>query len=127
FRGESGAKAFRSSHPAVEQVRDLILARVQSVATDDSHDYSATQKDLGNLIDTWERAVADGVVEVYQDRKNPYRALLIDATMALTTEDIENESRSKTPWPTPQSMRDVDAETRLAPLRRPRSRANTES
>ena len=127
FRGEAGAAAFHSTHRAVELVRDQILARVHAVATDDSHDYAATQKDLGNLIATWERAVSEKVVEVYHDRKDPHRALLIDATMALTTDDIDIDSRSRTPWPTPQSMRDVDAETRLAPLRRQKVRTDTES
>src|SRR5699024_12623473 len=125
--GESGPPAFATTHPAVALVPDQSLARVHAEATDDSHDYAATQKDLGSLSATWERGVSEKVVEVYHDRKDPHRALLIDATMALTTDDIDIDSRSGTPWPTPQSMRDVDAETRLAPLRRQKVRTDTES
>ena len=127
FRENNGTKTFHSTHPTVTRVRDQILARAQDVSEPESHDFAATQKDLSNLVATWEQSVKDGDVEVYQDRKDPKRALLIDATMALTTEDIEIHSRSNTPWPTPQSMRDVDAETRLAPLSRRPSGTSTGS
>lgn len=114
LRGDNAASEIRR-HPAdVSRVVEAIVRRAERTNPSEDSVSRATQLELDELIATWQRSVpADGKL-VYKDRRNPLAALLVDASQALDLPDIPI-SKGQAPWPTPNSMRDVDAETGLRP------------
>lgn len=116
LRPDDAAAAYDPTLPEVKAVQDAVLERVQRVA--DSVTYSGAKKDIARLSASWhDSARSQDGVRQYANRRDTSRALLIDATQALTTEAAPRSATVSLPWPTPQSMRDVDAETNLFPAR----------
>lgn len=111
LRADAAASGARDASVTIDKIRDLILERVQNV---DSREHDATAKELEILLNTWRTAINNNEDLVYSDRKVPERALLINSTQALEDPDFVY-STDTVPWPTPMSMRDVDAETTLRP------------
>ncbi|MHA7181619.1 helicase-related protein [Arthrobacter sp. MDB2-24] len=114
LRGEAGQVRVESH--LVDQVMALIGDRVEAI---DSEEAAATREELERLVNIWRKAALDDVDLPYQEKRSSPRSLLIDSSKALEDPDFVY-STSTTPWPTPRSMRDVDAETTLrpAPLRK---------
>lgn len=109
LRGNAGA--VRDESPAVDQVMAWIRDRVALV---DSGEADATMKELERLLNIWRQAaLADSDLPYEKSRTAPH-ALLVDSGKALADPDFVY-STSSLPWPTPRSMRDVDAETTLRP------------
>ena len=111
LRADTSARGARDASVTIDRVCELILERVQNV---DSREHEATGKELEILVNTWRTAINNNDDLVYSDRKVPERALLINSTQALEDPDFVYSTDS-VPWPTPMSMRDVDAETTLRP------------
>ncbi|MGW6173693.1 helicase-related protein [Arthrobacter sp. NPDC055138] len=106
----------RDESSSVDEVMSWIGDRVTAV---DSEEADATREELERLINIWRKAAFADADLPYQATKKSPRALLIDSAKALEDPDFVY-STSTLPWPTPRSMRDVDAETTLrpAPLRK---------
>jgi ATP-dependent helicase YprA (DUF1998 family) len=100
----------------VDQIMSLIGDRVEAIDPEESE---ATREELERLLNIWRKAALADADLPYQEKRNNPRALLIDSSKALEDPDFVY-STSTIPWPTPRSMRDVDAETTLrpAPLRK---------
>lgn len=111
LRADTAARGARDASVAIDKVRDLILERVQNV---DPREYEATGNELETLLNTWRTAININEDLVYSDRRIPERGLMINSTQALEDPDFVY-STDTVPWPTPMSMRDVDAETTLRP------------
>ena len=104
-----------SDHTAkVDQVVKAIVARVERTNPYDPSVGKATQRELDELLITWKRSIDEHGRLIYRDYKDPHMALLVDASQALDLPDMPL-SKGKAPWPTPTSMRDVDAQTGLRP------------
>lgn len=98
----------------VESVQELLLDRARRVTCKDDAAFAATQSDLARLIEVWStEAASPNGVRVYRDKDDPHSALLVDAAQAMIEDRLRLKSRWDTPWSTPQSMRDVDAETAM--------------
>lgn len=104
--GEVRAEADR-----VDQVMALIRERVDEI---DPVEAAATKEELERLVNAWRKAALDDVDLPYQEKRDNPRALLIEASKALENPDSVYNT-TNIPWPTPRSMRDVDAETTLRP------------
>ncbi|MBY4382619.1 helicase [Rhodococcus fascians] len=86
----------------------LIQQRVSMVEGDEAED---TADELGDLLDIWSDAGQAREYMKYQNRELE-AALMVRPEDALTNDEIEYSQR-EVPWPTLQSMRDVDAESSL--------------
>ena len=60
----------------------------------------------------WTKAAESRPDMQYKNSRDYDDSLLVPSDVALTDEDIEYSTR-EAPWPTLQSMRDVDAESAL--------------
>jgi hypothetical protein len=109
LRGTAGH--VRDESPAVDEVMSWIGNRVASVDPEES---SATREELERLLNIWRKAALADADLPYEGKRNSPRSLLIDSSKALEDPDFVY-STSTIPWPTPRSMRDVDAETALRP------------
>ena len=98
------------------KVGDLISERVGRVAPDEQ---AATEDEIAALLKVWADEGEARENMKYQNSRNPQAALMVRPEDALTSEEIEYSQR-EVPWPTLQSMRDVDAESSLhqIPMRR---------
>lgn len=101
----------RDESPAVDEIMAWIRNRVLAV---DPEEAAATSEELERLLNIWRKAALADDDLPYQDTKKSPRSLLIDSSKALEDPDFVY-STSTIPWPTPRSMRDVDAETTLRP------------
>ncbi|MFC9998110.1 helicase-related protein [Nocardia sp. NPDC127526] len=110
--GDSSAVLAEKHWDELREVAKLIEERVDRVA---ENEYDATSTELDRLLDVWVKDVAAKHNLRYSNRTNPEAALLVEAGTALVDESIEY-SQDETPWPTLQSMRDVDAESTLYPI-----------
>lgn len=101
----------------LRQVAEILGDRVREVAASESED---TVKQIDELLEVWSEAASSRPHMQYRN-KNTQAALLIDPATALIDDTIEYSQQSA-PWPTMQSMRDVDAESGLheIPMRRKR-------
>ena len=90
------------------EIAALIGARASKV---DNAEVDATADEVDKLLNTW---VDEGRAKPNMKYRNPNRmaSLLVTPEDALTDEDIDY-SQDEAPWPTLQSMRDVDAESGL--------------
>lgn len=111
LRSNTAARSARDSSVLIDTIRDLILERVEHV---DPNELRATKAELETLLTTWRSAISNNDELVYNDRNIPEKGLLINASQALEDPDFIY-STDAPPWPTPMSMRDVDAETTLRP------------
>lgn len=98
------------------KVGDLISERVGRVAPDEQ---VATDDEIAALLKVWADEGEARENMKYQNSRNLLAALMVRPEDALTSEEIEY-SQHEVPWPTLQSMRDVDAESSLyqIPMRR---------
>jgi hypothetical protein len=94
----------------IKQMADLLAARAQEVADPDEADDTARQ--LAELVQVWVDGATDHSDMRYQNSSNYEDSLLVPPDVAITDQDIDY-SQLETPWPTLQSMRDVDAESTL--------------
>lgn len=126
LRGDEAATAFVPSDPDVRHVKEAILARAKSVGGETT--FVDTSSDLEAISGAWfESLQAPEGARQYAKPADPSRALLIDAGAAIADETYQQKERLATPWATPQSMRDVDAETRLYPARMTARETNEET
>ena len=89
-----------------------ILARRAKEVTTSTEEAEDTQKQLDELVRVWTEEAEAHPDMRYQNSSNYDDALLVPPDVAMTNELIEYSQR-ETPWPTLQSMRDVDAESSL--------------
>ncbi len=105
-----GAAATVEDHAAiVEEIKSHLVERVSRVAPPEAE---ATYAQLEALLSVWATEAAGKSSLQYKDEKNAANALLIRYSQALEKEDFVF-SLDHAPWATPESMRDVDAETPL--------------
>lgn len=91
------------------KVAELIEKRVSEV---DRGELADTSDELAVLLKTWGDAGQARENMKYQNSSNLESALMVRPEDALVKEEIEY-SLEDVPWPTQQSMRDVDAESSL--------------
>lgn len=94
---------------ALRQVADILKRRAEAVDEAEAAD-TATQ--INDLLDVWSETGEAKPNMRYRNTKNHEAALLVDPATALMSDSIEY-SQAEAPWPTMQSMRDVDAESGL--------------
>ncbi|MFT0614644.1 helicase-related protein [Rhodococcus qingshengii] len=113
---DSSAYLAEDNWDGLRQVAGILERRVDEVASEEAED---TRKQVDKLLDVWAEAGEQKPRMKYRNSKNLDAALLVDPATALTNDTIEY-SQDEAPWPTLQSMRDVDAETGLyqIPMRR---------
>lgn len=92
----------------LNEIAGLIEKRVRAVEPGEA---DATSEELETLLKVWADAGERRENMKYQNR-NLENALMIRPEDALVNDDIEYSQR-EVPWPTLQSMRDVDAESSL--------------
>lgn len=101
-------------------VGQLVVDRVASIErlradrrdeTIDTDEIDAVRAQVGTLLDTWQDE-GDKRENLKYQNKNPEAALMVRPEDALANDVIEYSQR-EAPWPTLQSMRDVDAESGL--------------
>ena len=113
--GNGAAHLASNEWDELVEVARLIVDRVRKVAPDE---VAATDDQLAALLEVWANAGDERENMKYQN-KNLEAALMVRPEDALTNEAIDYSQR-EVPWPTLQSMRDVDAESSLyqIPMRR---------
>jgi hypothetical protein len=111
----SGAQFVDGQEEKLRRAADIIVDR----ALDVSAEAYETRQQLDDLLQVWLAAARDRPGLAYYLRNNPDASLLIDPADALVNEEVEYD-QSSVPWPTLQSLRDVDAESTLfqIPLKR---------
>lgn len=98
----SDAVHIAANRAAVDDLRDLILARIHTI---DPAEVGPARAELDEFIDTWQRRANEDKKLVYADRREPRHALLIEA--AEDTGDLPDV------MPTLWSLRDVDRTSNL--------------
>lgn len=105
----------RNESQTVDQILSLVGNRVAEIDKClDQDEAPATRDELERLLNIWRKAALADADLPYEGKRNSPRSLLIDSSKALEDPDFVY-STSTIPWPTPRSMRDVDAETALRP------------
>lgn len=94
----------------IMQMADLLAERARDVT--DSEEADDTAQQLEELVQVWVDGATDHSDMRYRNSTNYDGSLLVPPDVAMTDQDIEYSQR-ETPWPTLQSMRDVDAESAL--------------
>jgi hypothetical protein len=94
---------------ALRQVAEILERRADAI---DDEEVDDTVKQVDALLKVWAETGEAKPNMRYRNSKNPEAALLIDPATALMSDSIEY-SQDEAPWPTMQSMRDVDAESGL--------------
>lgn len=107
----STASLIRDESALVDEVISRITERVVDVEPGEAQ---AAKDELERLLNIWRKAAYADDGLPYQATKKSPMSLLIDSSKALEDPDFVY-STSNIPWPTPRSMRDVDAETQLRP------------
>jgi hypothetical protein len=112
--GERGAHSAPSHEAELRRLIALIASRVES--TTEGEETSDTVEQLEEMLKVWiaEARARDSMK--YENRKDSSDTLLVEPSSALTNEDIEY-TLTETPWPTLMSLRDVDADSALYPIR----------
>ena len=103
-----------SAHLAGEYCDDLTkIGRLieQRVAAVGDDEMDATAMELGKRLDVWSTA-GDQRPNMKYSNTNMDSSLMVRPAVALVNDDIAY-SQDDVPWPTLQSMRDVDAESNL--------------
>ncbi|OBK27439.1 helicase [Mycobacterium asiaticum] len=94
----------------ITQLAEFLEQRAQAVT--DPEEAEDTKNQLGALLEVWAEAAESRPDMQYRNSRDYDDSLLVPSDVALTDEDIEYSTRDA-PWPTLQSMRDVDAESAL--------------
>ncbi|WP_222440172.1 helicase-related protein [Arthrobacter alpinus] len=110
-RADNQATSITTIGTAVQTVIDHVRKRVDSIAPNEAH---ATVVELESLLKTWRLEATNNAALKYAAPRDSKNSLLIDYAKALEDKDYV-PTLTVTPWPTPNSMRDVDAETTLRP------------
>jgi hypothetical protein len=96
---------------------ELVLRHIRErVAAIDGTEVKATINELEILLKAWRLEAQTNSKLQYWKMRDPVNSLLIDFAKALEDPNFVYTTTA-TPWPTPSSMRDVDAETTLRPIR----------
>jgi hypothetical protein len=107
---DTAAHRVDNEYDNVVLMADLLSRRAKDVAN--GEDAADTVKQLDALVRVWTEGADSHPHMRYQNSSNYEDALLVPADVAMTHDLIEY-STLETPWPTLQSMRDVDAESTL--------------
>jgi len=78
-----------------------------------SDDGGETEEQLEELVRVWLEAASVKPGLLYRDKTNWEAALLVDPADMIINPDIPGFGQGDVPWPTLQSLRDVDAESTL--------------
>jgi hypothetical protein len=107
-RQNGAAGQIKGFEHRVEEARDLILARVKSVAPDE---LDGTERELDEIIATWRRLAEENPELVYAAPFNfrPSQRRAPDAALLRYHSDEDLQSA----YPTLSSLRDVDVESHL--------------
>jgi len=108
--GNEAAHRAADRYDEITQLVEFLGQRAQAVT--DPEEAEDTAKQLGELLEVWDEAARSRPDMQYRNSRDHDDSLLVPSDVALTDDDIEYSTR-ETPWPTPQSMRDVDAESTL--------------
>ena len=107
---DTAANKAAEEYDDVVLMADILARRAKDVTNDE--EAADTVKQLDELVRVW-AAEAEAHPDMrYQNSSNYDEALLVPPEVAMTHDLIEY-SQHETPWPTLQSMRDVDAESTL--------------
>jgi hypothetical protein len=113
---EDDLAANESAHKAtvrydeITQLVEFLEQRAQAVT--DPEEAEDTKNQLGALLKVWSEAAESCADMQYKNSRDYDESLLVPSDVALTEENIDY-STGEIPWPTLQSMRDVDAESTL--------------
>jgi hypothetical protein len=107
---DTAAHRVHSEYDNVVLMADLLSRRAKDVAN--GEDADDTVKQLDALLRVWTEGAEAHPDMRYQNGSKPEESLLVPPDIAMTHDFIEY-SMVETPWPTLQSMRDVDAESSL--------------
>jgi hypothetical protein len=107
---DTAAHRVDNEYDNVVLMADLLSRRAKDVAN--GEDAADTVKQLDALVRVWTEGADSHPHMRYQNSGNYEEALLVPADVAMAHDLIEY-STLETPWPTLQSMRDVDAESTL--------------
>jgi hypothetical protein len=100
----------------LDAIHDLTDQLVRRVARTDRSEADATAEQLERFVDEWLNA-ADGTPHLkYSAWKQREGVLIRDASDAIGNDAVF--AGAPVPWPTLQSMRDVDAESTVYPMPR---------
>jgi hypothetical protein len=108
--GNEAAHKAADRYDEITQLAEYLGQRAQDVT--DPEEAEDTKNQLGELLAVWDEAARSRPDMQYRNSRDYDDSLLVPSDVALTDDDIEYSTR-ETPWPTPQSMRDVDAESTL--------------
>jgi hypothetical protein len=108
--GNEAAHKAADRYDEITQLAEYLGQRAQDVT--DPEEAEDTKNQLGELLAVWDEAARSRPDMQYRNSRDYDDSLLVPSDVALTDDDIEYSTR-ETPWPTPQSMRDVDAESAL--------------
>ena len=111
--GDESAHRAAQRYDEIALMAELLGQRADGVT--DPEEAADTAKQLGELLKVWSDDAALRPDMRYYNSRDYDDSLLVPSSAALTDEDIEY-STHETPWPTLQSMRDVDAESTLYPI-----------
>ncbi|MGY1640838.1 helicase-related protein [Geodermatophilus sp. SYSU D00703] len=93
------------------------LERAAAIIADRAHacsdDGPETEHQLAGLVQAWLDAARAKPGLTYMNKNNWEAALLVDPADMLVNPDIPDFEQGQVPWPTLQSLRDVDAESTL--------------
>ncbi|WP_457156676.1 helicase-related protein [Modestobacter sp. SYSU DS0875] len=92
---------------------ELAAAIIAQRARDCSEDGDETEQQLQGLVQEWLDVARSKPGLVYSLRDNWEASLLVDPAAMLVNPDIPDFAQGQVPWPTLQSLRDVDAESSL--------------
>jgi hypothetical protein len=104
-----GAGLAAGQREKLEAAAALITERARA----SSEDGDDTAQQLESLVDEWMSVAESKPGLVYWLRNNWEGSLLVDPAAMLVNDDIPDFSQGHAPWPTLQSLRDVDAESTL--------------
>lgn len=107
---DTSANRAGSRREQVAQMADVLAQRARDVT--DVEEAEDTAKQLAELVRVWTDGAQEHSDMRYQNSTDYEDSLLVPPDVAMTNEFIEY-SLLATPWPTLQSMRDVDAESTL--------------
>ena len=101
------------NYDQLTELSKIIADRVRNTAPEETE---ATIDQVDRLLDVWSKEAAAKPNMRYNNSRNREASLLVEAGAGLD----EGYSQLAAPWPTPRSMRDVDAESGLYPISFPR-------
>ena len=105
----TGAGMAAGQREKLELAADIIARRAQ----DCSEDGDETAAQLDDLVKEWLEAAESKPGLAYWLRNNWDASLLVDPATMLVNDEIPDFDQGQVPWPTLQSLRDVDAESGL--------------